>query len=46
VREAAAVLDNAVCAGTIESSSGSPSETPSPHRSVRRDRRFLCDVHN
>src|SRR5579864_5322110 len=38
---AAAVLATGVCAGTIESSSGSAKDTPMPRRTVRRERCFL-----
>ena len=37
----AAVLPSGVCAGTIESSSGSASDTPMPRRTVRRERCFF-----
>src|SRR5260370_41480441 len=37
----AAVLDNGVCAGTIESSSGNASDAPQPRRTVRREICFL-----
>src|SRR5437762_6058333 len=37
----ATVRRNGVCAGTIESSQGSASETPQPRRNVRRERYFL-----
>src|SRR5258708_30551940 len=37
----AAVLDNGVCAGTIESSSGNASDAPTPRRTVRREMCFL-----
>src|SRR6202047_2902034 len=37
----AAVLTRGVCAGTIESSSGSANAAPAPRRTVRRDRCFL-----
>src|ERR1700693_3251565 len=37
----AAVLIRGVCAGTIESSSGSANATPAPRRTVRRDTCFL-----
>ena len=37
----AAVLTSGVLAGTIESSSGSASVTPTPRRNVRRGRCFL-----
>src|ERR1700732_627118 len=37
----AAVLIRGVCAGTMESSSGSANATPAPRRTVRRDTCFL-----
>src|SRR6185503_13696818 len=40
-RGAAAVLRSGVWAGTMESNSGSASETPMPRSNVRRERCFL-----
>src|ERR1051326_1004106 len=37
----AAVLAKGVCAGSIESSSGSATVTPAPRRNVRRERCFF-----
>jgi hypothetical protein len=39
--EFAAVLASGVCAGTIESSSGNATDTPTPRSNVRRERYFL-----